>query len=58
MTGKVKVFEAGLDDDGLFGHMTTGSTVLLSCQRLHFIHVQTVVKSIMMMVIDSSNVYC
>lgn len=30
MTGKVKVFGARLDGDGLFGHMTSGSTILLS----------------------------
>lgn len=41
MTGKVKVFGARLDGDGFFGHMTSGSTILLSCRS---IQVTTVVK--------------
>lgn len=41
MTGKVKVFGAGPDGDGFFGHMTSGFAILLSC---YSIQVTTVVK--------------
>lgn len=54
MTGKVKVFGAGLDGDGLFGHMTSGSTVL----SFHSSNNRCEGTSIIMIGINSLFVHC